>query len=227
MASKSTTFVVAFVLPLLGAAACADFWGESTSEADRTSTRTGRMSSPSTDRSAQDTYKNAQDADKSGSQDMAMTPVSTSEYVTKAAMSDMFEIQSSRLALQKSSNDQVKSFAQMMVKDHTASSQKLKTALRSKSAGVKAPASLDAEHQSKLQQLNQASAATFDTAYMEMQVSGHRDALNLHRTYASGGDNAALKSFAGEVAPTVQAHFEQAQNLERSLSGSSPMTSTQ
>ena len=47
----------------------------------------------------------------------------------KAAISNLFEIQSNQLALQKSQNEQVKKFAQMMVDDHTKAGEQLKSTL--------------------------------------------------------------------------------------------------
>lgn len=65
--------------------------------------------------------------DKSGS----MMPVTSQSFVTQAATTDMAEIELGQLAMKNSKDDAVKKFAQQMVKDHTASSTKLK-ALASK-----------------------------------------------------------------------------------------------
>ena len=46
-----------------------------------------------------------------------MTP---QDFTTAAGSSDMFEIESSKMALKKSSSTSVKQFAEMMIKDHTA-----------------------------------------------------------------------------------------------------------
>ncbi|ESX21240.1 DUF4142 domain-containing protein [Mesorhizobium sp. M1148] len=57
---------------------------------------------------------------------MAQTATtSPQEFVKAAASSDMFEIQSSELALRKSKTSRVKEFARMMIKDHTTSSKRL------------------------------------------------------------------------------------------------------
>jgi putative membrane protein len=103
----------------------------------------------------------------------------------------------------------------------------MKTILPQALPAATPPPSLDADHQAKLDQLKGTPAASFDAAYMEMQVVGHRDAFNLHRSYAEAGDNAALKTFAGEVTPTVRMHLQQAENLERSVKGASPVSSNQ
>ena len=49
-------------------------------------------------------------------------PVSSSQFRQMAMASDFFEIESSRIALQKSRNPGVRSFANMMIQDHSATS---------------------------------------------------------------------------------------------------------
>lgn len=138
---------------------------------------------------------------------------SASEYVRKAGMGDLFEIESSRIALQKGRSDAVKSFATKMVDDHSNSTRKLKQALGNGKATLTPPMKLDAPHQKMVDQLRTAGADAFDRLYLQMQLKGHQDALQLHRSYAKAGDNAALKSFASEVAPVVESHLAQLQKM--------------
>jgi putative membrane protein len=51
-----------------------------------------------------------------------------------------------------------------------------------------------------------------------MQVSAHKDAVSLFERYAKGGDNAALKDWAGKMLPALQHHLEMAQNLDKNRS---------
>ena len=53
------------------------------------------------------------------------------DYVTKAAHADMLEVAAAKVALDRSSNADVKAFAREMVADHTKSSDELKSALNS------------------------------------------------------------------------------------------------
>ena len=145
------------------------------------------------------------------------TPTSqmTSEYVVRAAMSDMYEIEAGRLAAQKARDQRVKNFAQMMVADHTDSSARLRQAIP-QGVTMNIPSQLDAEHQAKLAQLRNAGAgAGFDRLYMQQQVMAHEQALALHQNYARAGDNPALQNVATMVAPVVEGHLRQARSLAR------------
>jgi putative membrane protein len=155
----------------------------------------------------------------------AVTPnKKAADYVTKASIGDMFEIESSKLAQDRSTNSSVKDFAAMMVKDHTDSSQKIKDAAAKSS--LQPASALDKSHAKMLDDLKKASADKFDKLYLDDQGKGHREALTLHRNYAKNGDNADLKTAAGQIAPVVQQHLDhlkalQASNKDKIASGSS------
>ena len=146
--------------------------------------------------------------------------VTTSEYVQKAAMGDMFEIESSKLAAQKATNKDVKSFAERMVKDHSATTKTLKEASAKGKAGVSAPTDLDADHKAKLGQLRNASGADFDRQYVNVQIDAHEQALKLHQGYAKNGDNKELKDAADDIADDVEDHLEKIKDIQKSMSKS-------
>lgn len=130
------------------------------------------------------------------------------DYVMKAAMADMLEVESSKVALARSTNAEVKKFAQMMVDDHTRSTGNLKTAITASGLTLTPPAALDEDHAKMVQELKDEEAADFDREYLDDQVDAHQKALDLHQRYANDGDNAALKAFAAATAPVVQTHYD-------------------
>jgi putative membrane protein len=150
---------------------------------------------------------------------MAQTAVDTNNplfhpmYMMMAASSDMFEIQSSQLALQASQNQAVRNYANMMIAHHQATTQNLMAAAQS--AGLTPPTPmLMPMHQQMLQQLQAAgTGASFDAAYKQAQTMSHQEALNLHTNYAQSGDVPALRQVAGSAVPVVQQHLQQAQVL--------------
>jgi putative membrane protein len=138
----------------------------------------------------------------------------TADFVKEAAISDMFEIESSKLAEQKG-NAQEKSFAQQMVTDHTKTSTELKGLVGNGKAQATVPTSLDSSHQSKLDKLKSANGKDFSSDYNSYQVSAHEDAVSLFERYANGGDNAELKNWAGKTLPTLRHHLDMAKELGR------------
>ena len=134
-------------------------------------------------------------------------------YLAQAASSDMFEIQSGQLALQASQNPAVRNFANMIIRDHTNSTQMLMAAAQSVHIPPPPPAMLPAQ-QAMLDQLQQAGTGyNFDNVFRQEQIQAHEAALALHQGYAQGGDVPALRATAGQIVPVVQGHLAQAQAL--------------
>lgn len=143
-------------------------------------------------------------------------PVETKAYVDQAAAGDRFEIDSSKLALEKSKNEDIRAFAQMMIRDHTASSAKLQALLK-KEKMDEAPTGLDQNHQAQFDQISSQSNDEFDSSYVKAQVSGHEAALALHKSYAATGTDKGLKAFAAATAKIVAVHLEHVKLLAKKL----------
>jgi putative membrane protein len=142
----------------------------------------------------------------------AMMPVRAMDYARMAAASDLYEIQSSQIALQVSQNPEVRGFAQMLIDHHTHTTATLMAA--SRAAGMTPPPPmLDARKAQMIQQLRASSGAQFDMAYVMQQVPAHQEALALHSDYAQRGDSPQLRGAAASAVPIVQQHLAQAQGL--------------
>jgi putative membrane protein len=144
---------------------------------------------------------------------MGISPT-TADFLKEVAISDMFEINSSKLAQDKG-NAPEKSFAAQMVTDHTKTSNELKGLVSSGKVKAELPTALDSSHQSKLDKLKGESGKDFSSDYNSMQVSAHKDAVSLFERYAKGGENADLKNWAGKTLPALKHHLEMAEKLKK------------
>jgi putative membrane protein len=141
-------------------------------------------------------------------------PVSPGQtFADTAAASDAFEIETSKLAATKAQSAKVKRFAEQMIKAHTDSTAKLKTAASAASPAIAPNAQLSPAQQQTLDALAGKSGADFDTAYAKAQVDAHQMALDALKAYANTGDVPSLKTFAGQVVPVVTAHLNMAKGL--------------
>ncbi|RJF69810.1 DUF4142 domain-containing protein [Rhodopseudomonas palustris] len=155
--------------------------------------------------------------EKTGVNSVLGVAPTTADFIKQAAISDMFEIQSSKLAEQKG-DAATKTFAKQMVADHTKTSTELKSLISSGKVKAEVPTQLDDAHRSKLDKLTNASGADFSETYVEQQVSAHKDAVSLFDRYSRGGENAELKNWAGQTLPALKHHLEMAQNLDKQRS---------
>lgn len=140
-------------------------------------------------------------------------------YVDAAGKSDLYEIESSKIALQKSTNSQIKSFANMMIRDHTKTTKATMAAARK--AGMNPPPPMaNAGITASLNELRNAQGADFDRLYLGQQVPAHQAALDLNQSYAAGGDQAALRMSAKAAMPIVEHHIAMATTMQNKMGGS-------
>src|SRR5215475_4097733 len=138
---------------------------------------------------------------------LGITP-KTEDFIKEAAMSDMLEIDAAKIAQQKG-NAEEKKFAEVMITDHTKTSSELKGLVSGEMKSA-LPTALDDASQKKLDKLRDAKPDDFAGQYDPMQVSAHKDAVDLFERYAKGGEDPKLKDWAGHTLPALQHHLQMA-----------------
>lgn len=140
-------------------------------------------------------------------------PLMAPGFLAQAGSANQWEIESSQLALQASTNPAVRNFANMIIADHMRLGQAIGAAASSAGLTPPPPALLPAQ-QSMLDQLRAAgSGPSFDMAYQQAQIGAHQQAIQLMQNYATSGDVPALRTAASQAVPTMQMHLQQAQML--------------
>jgi len=134
-------------------------------------------------------------------------------FVVKIAEGSTNEVALSRLADTHASSDDVKSFAQMMVTDHT----KLNTQLAALAAskGIDIQDAVEKGQKKGYESLDKKSAADFDKAYIKDMVKGHKETADLLKTEAADTKDSDLAQFATQALPTVLDHLQKAEAIER------------
>lgn len=134
------------------------------------------------------------------------------DFVHRASVSDRFEIEASKLALQRAQSGQVRDFAQQMIEDHTAISGKLEASLTPELRTL-VQMELDNRRQTMLDHLREAETIRFDKTYLDQQRLAHQEALTLMHHFRDKGDNPALRHFAAETAPMIEMHLKHVKDL--------------
>lgn len=129
------------------------------------------------------------------------------QFLMDGASGGLYEVQSSQLALQKSSDDKIRSLAQRLIDDHTRVNDQLKRLAQDQ--GVALPASLNLKHQNMYDKLSNTTGRDFDTLYLRQQVDAHREAITLFKHESEQGTSSDLKQFASTHLPTLQQHLDQ------------------
>lgn len=140
---------------------------------------------------------------------------SDAKFATAAANGGMAEVALGKLADQKSTNPEVKKFAEMMVTDHGKVNDELMGIAKTKN--ITLPATVDADHQKKMDDLSKMSGKDFDKNYIDAMVDGHKKTLDLMNDEAKDGKDAELKAFAAKTAPAVQMHLDAINKIKSSM----------
>src|SRR5262249_39763966 len=133
------------------------------------------------------------------------------------------DIDAGKLAESTTKSEPVKTFAQLMVKDHTSvnkSASDLVTKLHVTPESNPTSESLKAGGEQNLASLRKLSGAAFDKAYVDHEVAYHQSVLDaVDHTLIPSAKNAELKALLVKVRPAFVAHLEHAKKLQASLAG--------
>lgn len=144
----------------------------------------------------------------SGSASQAVTPQSAEDFARAAAISGLFEIEASQMALERSADPAVRRFAQAMITDHTEAARQLEATAGS----LQLPKELDPVHRERIAALKNA-GANFDRIYVEQQIEAHKEAVSLFTRFSTTGPNGSLKGWASQLLPMLQQHQQWAGTL--------------
>ena len=194
----------ALALVLLAACGAEDRTGQP--ETDTTAT-TGQSAQETTTASATTTGS-------SGGTLSAMSP-EDKEFVVKAGMGGLYEVQTGNLALQKAAGAEVKAFAQRMVTDHGKANAELATLATAK--GVALPTELEGPEESAYEHLQSLSGAEFDQAYMQHMVEDHNKAVAAFDKASTSAADADVKAWAGKTLPALQEHSAMAKDIAQRM----------
>jgi len=136
----------------------------------------------------------------------AFAAMAPSAYVMTAGASDLFERQSAQIVLQTTKDPKVRSFAEMMIRDHTKSTDMVKAAAMKSGLHPKPPMLMPKQTQ-MIADLRAAHGPARDSAYITQQKAAHQEALMVQQDYAANGTAPALRMAAGKIVPVVKHHI--------------------
>lgn len=143
---------------------------------------------------------------------VALDTIDAEDFVDEASAKGIAEIETGKLALQKSASADVKVFAQMLIDDHTAANKELAKIAASKKLEVSTEAELT--NKAKAFVLKQREGESFDEAFANNQVEAHKNAIELFKK-ASVSKDAELAAFALKVLPKLEHHLHTARGLAK------------
>ncbi|NMZ81258.1 DUF4142 domain-containing protein [Pseudomonas mandelii] len=141
----------------------------------------------------------------------------SNDFVDNAAAGGIAEIETSRLALEKSSSADIKKFANMMITDHSKANDELAALAKKNDIEVPDETTLVKKAKEKILDMRDES---FDAAYANNQVKAHEDTIKLFEKQANTVTDdkvkgaTDLKGFAQKMLPALEKHLEMAKELQ-------------
>lgn len=134
-------------------------------------------------------------------------------FVTEATGDGAFEIALGRMALKKSSTDQMHALAQRMVGDHTLMDSELASITGRKGAGGAPPAMPVDKAQQLRDRLTPLQGDAFRNAFVDVTIRDYHLEVALFADEAKKGHDKALRHFARSALPTLNEHLAMAQAM--------------
>jgi putative membrane protein len=151
----------------------------------------------------------------------AAAPLDDATIVAIFDAANTWDINLGQLALKKSQNKDVRTFADMMVRDHSAARQlgrDLATKLKVTPTPPGKDFALYKDYVATTAKLNGLKGAAFDKAYIAHEAWYHQAVIDaVTTTLLPATKNAELKDLEVKVAPNFQAHLASAKDLSQKL----------
>lgn len=205
---RSTVLAVALLMAALGAHAQSPGQSGSQGTTEGTTQEQGTTQQSTTQGAGQ-----AGGSTASGAGDTAKALSKADQKILRdMAMANMAEVEAGRLAQTKAQSDQVKTFAQQMIDDHTKALDDVKQVAQAK--GVTLPTELDKAHKDKADKLAALSGEQFDRTYMaQAGVLDHRSTHRMLRRAERRATDPDVKALVARTMPAVNQHLQSAQQL--------------
>lgn len=128
-------------------------------------------------------------------------------FAQGAALSNMFEIEESKIILEQGTDARLRAFASAMIEDHGIAQAKLDAA--ASAAGTTSGFTFDPGQQKLVNDLGLMDGAKLDKTYLADQVEAHARAAASLQAYAVGGEDPGLRAYAAATLPTVLHHQQE------------------
>jgi putative membrane protein len=132
-------------------------------------------------------------------------------FYKKAAEGGIFEVDTGNQAAKSSNNQQIKDFGSMLVTDHTAANDKLKSIAASKNISLPTTASVG--QMGEKAKLDVLTGDTYDKSFINTQIKAHQQTIALFKKEIATGQDADAKAFATATLPTLRKHLKEAHSI--------------
>ncbi|MEJ7680884.1 MAG: DUF4142 domain-containing protein [Segetibacter sp.] len=132
-------------------------------------------------------------------------------FIQRAGISNHSEIETAKIALSKTTDSIVLSFAKQMLINHTNAQSDLKT--MGSVVGFTIKDTTDAAHSATIAQLDTLTGRTFDSAYIHTQLADHKETINFYADELARGNQLNVRAYANTNLQNINLHYQRADSI--------------
>ncbi len=138
-----------------------------------------------------------------------------STFVLEAANAGMLEVELGNMAQQNAENPRVKAFGEMMVRDHSAANNELKSLASAKNLML--PDSLSKKQRDHVESMRKMTGKSFDSHYIDMMAKDHDKVVQKFEKASTSATDADLKAWATKTLPVLRTHLDSAKAINSKM----------
>ena len=136
------------------------------------------------------------------------------EFLVEAAGASLYEVEAGKMAIGMAKSGDLRAFGSLLVKDHQAGYERLKELAKRKSMAI--PTAVPKDKQNKLDHL--VVSENFDQEFVkEVGLQDHAADIALFEKFSQQAQDSDIRDLATEILPTLKAHRNHAEQLQKSL----------
>ncbi|RJR38362.1 MAG: DUF4142 domain-containing protein [Desulfobacteraceae bacterium] len=138
-------------------------------------------------------------------------------FMQEASVLGVASVKLGQIALQRSSTEEVKQFAQTVIDDYVVAGQQIRNIAEKKEIILHTEP--DEEDESTADRLSRMKGSAFDRQYISIVLRDHQKGVDRFKVQAIQGRDSELKAFAERNLPVLQQHLDHAKALHGKLGG--------
>jgi putative membrane protein len=144
-----------------------------------------------------------------------MTDEESSSFLVKAADGSMMEVQLGQMARERGIDLKLKSFAAMMVHDHSAASDEVKAMAANRN--VVLPPSVSDDGKKIIDDLTSKTSKAFDRAYADAVIKKHQSDIDMFEKAGDKVNDSEIKIFINNTIPKLKNHVDSLKEIRKWL----------
>jgi putative membrane protein len=137
----------------------------------------------------------------------------SSSFIVRVANSGMAETAITSSAREKAAYEDVKGFAGMLYRDHTALNQQVKDIAAKKN--IVLPATMTEDKQKQVDELQKNTGKNYDKEFVKAMIKNHEAGIDMFQKAVQDAKDTEIRDFADKTIPILRAHLDSAKALQK------------